>query len=123
MAVGDAYVFPGFLTLVLTQLSFQSHRLLFSYASEVRGKIMLKRKFASTGYRTHNHQVMSQSRAPLSQPGEASNLVDLPKLKAAANCKWIVSEMKGFIIQRLEKQYGKMERILVTNIFLISLNC
>ena len=28
MAVGDAYVFPGFLTPVLTQLSFQSHRLL-----------------------------------------------------------------------------------------------
>ena len=33
MAVSDAYVFPGFLTPVLTQLSFQSHRLLFSHAS------------------------------------------------------------------------------------------
>ena len=33
MAVGDAYVFPGFLTPVLTQLFFpkQSHRLLFSH--------------------------------------------------------------------------------------------
>ena len=29
MAVGDAHVFPGFLTPVLKQLSFQSHRLLF----------------------------------------------------------------------------------------------
>ena len=39
MVVGDAHVFPGFLTPVLTQLSFQSHRLLFSYAStEVRGE-------------------------------------------------------------------------------------
>ena len=39
MAVGDAHVFPGFLTLVLTQISFQSHRLLFSHASaEVRGE-------------------------------------------------------------------------------------
>ena len=41
MAVGDAYVFPGILTPVLTQFffSFQSHRLLFSHASaEVRGE-------------------------------------------------------------------------------------
>ena len=38
MAVGDAYVFPGFLTPVLTQLSFQSQELLYSHASaEVRG--------------------------------------------------------------------------------------
>ena len=29
MAVDDAHVFPGFLPPVLTQLSFQSHRLLF----------------------------------------------------------------------------------------------
>ena len=33
MAVSDAHVFPGFLTPVLTQLSFQSHQLLFSHAS------------------------------------------------------------------------------------------
>ena len=33
MAVGDAHVFPGFLTPALTQLSFQSYRLLFSHAS------------------------------------------------------------------------------------------
>ena len=39
MAAGDAYKFPGFLTQVLTQISFRSHRLLFSHASaEVRGK-------------------------------------------------------------------------------------
>ena len=50
MAVGDTYVFHGFLTPVLTQLFFQSHRLLFSYASaEVRGKNTLERKVASTG--------------------------------------------------------------------------
>ena len=35
MAVGDVHdVFPGFLTPVLTQISFQSHRLLFPHASE-----------------------------------------------------------------------------------------
>ena len=39
MAVGDAYAFPCFLQSVLTQLSFQSNRLLFSHASpEVRGE-------------------------------------------------------------------------------------
>ena len=36
MAVSDTYVFPGFLTPVLKQLSFQSHLLIFSHASEVR---------------------------------------------------------------------------------------
>ena len=63
IAVDDAYVFPGFLTPVLKQLSFQSHRLLFSHASaEVRGENMLERKVASTGSQTHNHQVMSLKR-------------------------------------------------------------
>ena len=39
MAVGDAHVFSDFPTSVLTQISFQSHRLLFSQASaEVRGE-------------------------------------------------------------------------------------
>ena len=44
MAVGEAHVFPGFLTPVLTQLSFQSRQLLFSHASpEVRSKNMLEK--------------------------------------------------------------------------------
>ena len=61
---------PGFLTPVLTQLSFQSHRLLFSHASaQERGENMPDRKLASTGYRTHNHQVMSLTRSPLSHLG------------------------------------------------------
>ena len=42
-----------FLAFSRTQLSFQSHQLLFSPASaEVRGENMLERKFASTGYQT-----------------------------------------------------------------------
>ena len=68
MAVGEAHVFPGFLTPVLTQLSIQSHRLLFSHASEVRGENTPERQFALTESRTHNHQVMSQTRSPLSHP-------------------------------------------------------
>ena len=68
MAFGDAQVFPGFLTLVLTVLSFQSHQLLFSYASaEVKGKNVPERKVTSSGYQTH--QVMSPTCSPLSHPG------------------------------------------------------
>ena len=60
MAVGKLYVFPGFLTPVLTELSFQIHRLLFSHSSaEVRGENTPDTKFASTGSRTHNHQKCS----------------------------------------------------------------
>ena len=67
------HVFPGFLTPVLTQNSFQSHRLLFSQASaEVRGENTTERKVASTGDRTHNHQVMSPTRSSLSHPGGAN---------------------------------------------------
>ena len=66
------YMFPGYLTPVLTQTSFQSLRLLFSHASaEVRGENTQERNYASTGIRTHNHQVMSLTRSPLSHPGGA----------------------------------------------------
>ena len=48
MAVCDAYVFPGFLTPVLTQLSFRSQQLLFSHASaEVRGENMPEKMLVS----------------------------------------------------------------------------
>ena len=78
MAIDQACVFPGFLTPVLTQLSFQSHRLLFSHASaEVRGESTPERKFVSTGSPTRNHQVMSLTCSPLSQPGGAIILWNL----------------------------------------------
>ena len=64
------HVFPGFLTPVLTQISFQSHQLLFSYASaEERGENTPERKILSTGNQAHNHQVMSPTRLPLIHPG------------------------------------------------------
>ena len=70
MAVSETHVCPGFLTPVLPQLSFQSHRLLFSHGSaEVRGENTPERKFASTRSRTHKHQVMSLTRTRLSHPG------------------------------------------------------
>ena len=41
MAVGDAHVLPSFLTPVLTQLYFRSHRVLLPHAfAEVRGQSM-----------------------------------------------------------------------------------
>ena len=43
MAVNDVHVFPGFLTPVLTLLSFQSHQLIFSHVYS-RGE---RRKYAN----------------------------------------------------------------------------
>ena len=72
MAVGDAHAFPGFLTPVLTQLFFPKAPTIFLHAyAEVRGENTPERKVASTGNRTHNHQVMSPTRSPLSHPGGA----------------------------------------------------
>ena len=86
MAVGDAHVLPGFLTPVLTQPSFQSHRLLLSHASaEVRGKNTPERKFVSIGYRTHSHQVMSPTRSPLSHPGGALTQTHAQYINTAQN--------------------------------------
>ena len=72
MAVGDASVFPGFLTSVLTQLFFPKPPTTFSHASAVvTGENTPERKVASTGDQAHNHQVMSLTCSPLSLPGGA----------------------------------------------------
>ena len=57
MAVGDAYVFPSFLTPVLTQISFQSHRLLFSHTSAAKVEKRYGKNGAKgeTGRITSNH--------------------------------------------------------------------
>ena len=92
MAVGDAHVFPGFLTPVLTQISFQSHRLLFSHASaEVSGETTPERNFVTTGSRTHNHQVMSPTRSPLSHPGGAEFDINANKM---LKLRWHKSDME-----------------------------
>ena len=75
MAVGDAHVFPGFLTPVLTQLSFQSHRLLFTEASAVvRGENTPERKFASTGYRTQKPPSHEYDRLTTELPSQGALL-------------------------------------------------
>ena len=91
MAVCDTYVFPGFLTQVLTRISFQSHQILFSHASaEVRGKNMRERNIASTGSQTHNHhKVMSLTHSPLSPPGLDSGTF-----------KWILFEIKWVVSEK-----------------------
>ena len=67
-----------FPTPALAQISFRSHRLLFSHASaEVRGKNTPVRKFASTGrIRTHSHQVMCPTRLSLTYPGGTLSVLD-----------------------------------------------
>ena len=62
MAVGDVYVFPGFLTPVLTQLFFPKPPTTF--LTEVRGENTPERKFSSTGDRTHYHQVTLTTEPP-----------------------------------------------------------
>ena len=71
MAVGDAYVFPGFLTPVLTQLFLPKLPTTFHASAEVRGENTPERTVTLTGDRTHNHQVMSPTRSPLSHPSGA----------------------------------------------------
>ena len=74
MAVDDAYVFPGFLTPVLTQLFFPKPPttfLTFFYRGERRK--YAGKKVVSTGDRTRNHQVMDPTRSPLSHLGGAQN--------------------------------------------------
>ena len=102
MAVGDAYVFPGFLTPVLTQLFFpkpQSQRLLFSHASaEVRGENTPERKVASTRDRTHNHQVMSPTHSPLSQPGGAIHFLGRIKNNNMLTLwNWLAIKLSGLV--------------------------
>ena len=45
----------------------------------MRGENTPERKFASTGYQTHNHQVVSLTCSPLSHPGWASLDLDLSR--------------------------------------------
>ena len=90
MVVGDAYVFPGFLTPVLTQLFFLKPLTTFltCFCRGERRKYAGK-KVASTGDRTHNHQVISPTCSPLSHLGGALTEVrlrGLPKFDTFRNC-------------------------------------
>ena len=85
MAVGDAHVFPGFLTPVLMQLFFPKPptNFLTCFCRGERRKYA-ERKVTSTRDRTHNYHVMSPTRSPKSHLGGAQ-LVD-----------WEEKILKGF---------------------------
>ena len=71
MAVDDTYVFPGFLTPILTTFLSKAIDYFSQVLLQVRGKNTPERKVASTGDRTHNHQFMSPTHSPLSHPDGA----------------------------------------------------
>ena len=50
-------------------------------SAEMRGENTPERKIDSTRDRTHNHQVMSPTRSPLSHPGSARHTVEAQKDK------------------------------------------
>ena len=103
MVVGDAHMFPGFLTPVLTQLSFQSHWLLFSHASaEVRGENTQKESLPQQGYDL-NHQVMR-----LTQTIETPRW-DWSKLKVFSVNKINVTKKLNFDLGMVENIVGKGE--------------
>ena len=71
MVVGDA-LHVSWLSHTSTNTTFLSKATNFfshNAVAEVRGENMPERKLASTGDQTHNHQVMSQIRSPLSHLG------------------------------------------------------
>ena len=93
------HVFPGFLTPVLTQLFFPKPPTTFSHASaEVRVENMPERKVASTGDRTHNYQVTSPTRLPLSHLDGAQWMRCLSTLELTALQTRIFSFSKNFFL-------------------------
>ena len=96
-------MFSSFLTPVLTQISFESFRLLYSHASaEVRGENTPERNFTSTESQTHNHQVMSPACSPLSHLGRAIGLWE--KTAACHNFHCILSFFLSFYFQYCSTQ-------------------
>ena len=81
-SVTHMIVFPVSLTPVLTHISFQSHRLLFSHASaEVRGENTPERNFPSTGSQTHILQC-HESDTPTTEPPGRGKLANNTLTKA-----------------------------------------
>ena len=125
MAVGDAYVFPGFLTPVLTQLFFPKPPTTF-LTCFCRGE---RRKYAGKKSRLNRG---SNSQPPglesdtltTEPPGRGSNNETLAqsKLKAFANDIINVSEKNEIRFWEGRKHFGKKEKMLVTSIFSISQN-
>ena len=99
--------FLAFSHQYLHNFSFQSHRLLFPHASaEVRGENTPERKVASTGDRTHNHQVMSPTRSPLSHPGGAFPIMFQPTTfidRLERICAFCVRDLQFSSVNRVSR--------------------
>ena len=76
MAVSDAYVFPGFLTPVLTLFFAKEPTTFLTCFCRGERRKYTGKKVALTGDGTRNHQVMSPTRSPLSHPGGAAQNQD-----------------------------------------------
>ena len=131
MAVGDSYLFPGFLTPVLTQLFFPKPPTTF-LTCFCRGERQNtpERKVASIGDRTHNHQVMSPTRSQLSRSGGErlktvggenagnqlflfSHSVSSLSFNSFPNKPWFLRVCSTSLLKTL----GKKEKLLITSNF------
>ena len=97
MGVGDANVFPGFPTPVLTQLFFPKPRIPFltCFCRGERRKYAGKKSLFNRGS-NHNHQVMSLTRLLLSHPDRAISPSKTCDPGVGQNLSLIASDKKIF---------------------------
>ena len=114
MAVGEARVFPGFLTPVLTRLFFPKPPTTF-LTCFCRGE---RRKYAGKKSRLNrgsnsNHQIISPIRSPLSHPGGASHVDCVIKLDVNTQAIHLRSEnIRGipFYVLKVPVVYKKKKK-------------
>ena len=117
MAVGDAYVFPGFLTPVLTLLFFPKPPTTFLiYFCRGERRKYTGRKVASTGDRTHNNQVMKEGRTEKEREGRNKGRKEGRKLGRKKGAKEKINErknnnMKERKIERMKEKRKKKTEV------------
>ena len=100
--VGDANVFPGFLTPVLTQLFSPKPQdnFLTCFCRGERRKYA-ERKVASIRDQTHNHQLMSPTCSSLSYPGGVIGQAGFAlSMAIVAKCNKKINVAQYFVIWR-----------------------
>ena len=105
MAFGDAHVFPGFLTPVLTQIFFPKPPTTFltCFCRGERRKYVGKKDRLNRG-QNNNHKVMSPTRSSLSHPGwaiVACNDSEVRFEKKTPTQQWLIADKTSkFLIQK-----------------------
>ena len=79
-------IFSPFTTFLSKSTDYISHMLLQRWKAKIRRKAV-----ASTGDQTHNHQVISPTRSPLSHPGGACRLAKSEKISLTCRTTYLVS--------------------------------